>query len=154
MLPQALICYQRGAKLLEEQVSNFPDRVEPGNPIFAASIGEGWYAPEYSYRWMSKRATLRLSAPNSAIGKLHLSGYAPGGIFDAGGLPLHVRVDGKDAGTIVLSRGDESFERDLPLHLDSTAKSDLSIEIECGRTFRPSNDSRDLCLAVSNVAIR
>jgi len=152
--PLRSITTEYGRKLMAESVGNFPDRVEPGNPIFAASVGEGWFAPEYSYRWMSKRATLKLAAPNSAAAKLHLSGYAPREIFDAGALPLHVRVAGDEAGTIVLRRGDESFERDLPLPPGLTGKSDLSIEIECERTFRPANDSRDLCVAVTNVAIR
>src|SRR5712692_4063135 len=69
-------------------------RVDAGNLADEPFLGPDWYGHEGHYRWMPKRATLKIAGPVSAGQKLHVSGYCVPAQLEKGFLDLSVTVDG------------------------------------------------------------
>jgi hypothetical protein len=131
-----------------------PRRVDAGSPLFETQLGPGWYGIEGNYRWMAKRATVWLGAPQSAGEKLHVAGYCPVSQVQKGPLKMTVSVDGLPFPPILLDQGDALFENAFPLSKKLLGKERVELTIEVDRTFQAPSDGRSLGLVFGTFAIR
>jgi hypothetical protein len=116
-----------------ESPDRLPRRVEVGNPLFAYLLGPEWPAVESSrYRWMPRRATVRLGGPESARDKLVLQGYCPEQQLKAGPLHLSVSVDGIPLTGTQIGSPETSFRRlfDVPPSLLGRRSVEVSISVD------------------------
>jgi hypothetical protein len=134
--------------------ATLPRRLDAGNPLFAAQLGPEWYALEGGYRWMPKRATLRLGGPERAGQKLYVSGFCPSRQLAAGPLRMTVAVDSHPFPPVVIDRGDTPFEFGFPLPTEAIGKRSVDVAVEVERTFVVPSDGRPLGLVFGNFAVR
>jgi hypothetical protein len=124
-----------------------PHRIDLANPLTAYLLGPEWYGPEEGFRWMPRRATLRIGGTRTRTDRLYLSGFGPPN-------EIRVNLDGIHLGQIVLKKGDSSFHVSLALPDQLLGKKEVEAAIEAQHTFRATGDSRDLSLAVRLIEIR
>ena len=121
-----------------------PRRIEMANPLTAYLLGPEWHAPEEGFRWMPRRATLRIGGPRLRSDSLYLNGIGPPN-------ELRVTVDGVP---LALKIVDNPFSCVLNLPDQLFGKKQLEISIEAAHTFRVDNDERDLSLALRSIEVR
>lgn len=128
--------------------------VDLGNPLVENQLGPTWYPNEGGFRWMPKRATVKLRGPNGPGAKLYLKGSCPGVVLKAGPLKMHVAIDGEMVGQAVrLPEGQFSFEFKLPPRI--TGRPVVEVSVELDRTFRASaTDTRELGVVFGSFEIR
>jgi len=131
-----------------------PRRVDAGNPLFADQMGPEWYPIEGSFRWMSKRATVRLGAPRSAGERLYISGYCPAQQVDKGPLKVIVGADGRLYPPFFLTEPDARFEISFPLPDGLVGQDSVQVSVEVERTLVSPSDGRSLGLVFGSFAIR
>jgi hypothetical protein len=131
-----------------------PQRVEVGNSLFAGQLGPEWYAVEESYRWMPKRATVRLGGPHSPGQKLHVEGFCSARQIEEGPLAVTVSVDGQAYPPVLLDRGDAAFKFSFPLPSELVGKERIEVSVEVDRTFTVASDPRPLGLVFGTFAVR
>ncbi|HSB15177.1 MAG TPA: hypothetical protein VLE22_12015 [Bryobacteraceae bacterium] len=134
--------------------ATLPRRLDAGSPLFAAQLGPEWYALEGGYRWMPKKATLRLGGPERAGQKLYVSGFCPSRQLAAGPLRMTVAVDSHRFPPVVIDRGDSPFEFGFPLPAEAIGKRSMDVAVEVERTFVVPSDGRPLGLVFGNFAVR
>ncbi len=158
-----LVVYDvRGAKLRNitslyaslPRDDRLPLRVDVGNPLMADLLGPEWYKSDGGYRWMPKRATLRMGGPQGVNQKLHLVFYCSDEGLRPGAFDVTVSVDGIALPPFRVQPGNNSFEPEFALPGTLLGKPEVQIAIETSRTFRPASDPRDLGLAFGVVEIR
>ena len=130
-----------------------PLRVDVGSPLAGSLLGPEWYAPEGNHRWMPKRASLRMAAPQAAGQKLYLRGYYPAGQLRAGPLTVAVTVNGLAIAPKSLSSGG-NFQLAFPLPAAVVGQSALQVTVEVSRTFRAGADIRNLGLAFGEFEVK
>lgn len=123
-----------------------PARVDVGNPLMSPFVGRGWYAAEGGFRWMGRRAALRLAGPQTLQQKLHISGYCPAVLLSAGALELAVSVDGRRLGSRPITAGGAPFEQEFALPADLVGRPEMQVGLEVSRTFRPVPEDPELGL--------
>ncbi len=131
-----------------------PKRVDAGNPLFDGQLGPTWHAREGAYRWMPKRATVRLGGPSVSGERLYVSGYCPKRQLERGPLTLTVSVEGRALPAVKITRGDELFEFSFPLPAELIGRASVEIALEVDRTLTDAGDGRVLGLVFGSFAIR
>jgi len=127
-----------------------PRHVDPGSPLMAYLLGPGWYPLEGPYRWMAKRATLRMGGPRRATDQLYITGFA---VRQNLPLDLTVAVDGRALGITHLGPRDLTFTREFPLS-GVIGRPEISVSVEVSRTFRPDPHGRELGVVFGAFEIR
>jgi hypothetical protein len=135
--------HQTAARLL---VDKLPARVDAGNPLTAYLFGGTWYGIDHGYRWMPRRATLKLRGPDAPGKTLSIQGFCPRRQLEAGPLSFYVTVDDVRMPASKITRGDAQFTFDYPLPASATGKPEIQIALESERVFVPEKDSRELSL--------
>lgn len=131
-----------------------PQQVDVGQRQFAPQLGPTWYAPEDGFRWMPRRATVRLAGPQRAGARLLLSGFAPQELLEAGPVRISVQVNGQALPGATVSRGGAPFELEMPLPDSLVGAQSIEAAIEVDRTFRLPPDVRELSLRFGVVAVK
>lgn len=126
--------------------------VEVANRIYAGQIGEGWYAPEQGFRWMSPHATLTLGPGDSTPESVILTGYCPRVQTQSGPLGVRLSVNGISVGQRELRVKDGGFALDFPLPAPLRRAKSFEIAIDVDRATIIPGESRQLGLAV--IALR
>jgi hypothetical protein len=132
--------------------NRLPRRVDAGDPLTADLLGPEWYGPDENHRWMPKRATLKLGAPDSSGQKLYLHGNCSKEQLTAGALEVAVTVDGSALPADFIR--ESSFDLEFALPAQLVGRSEMQVAIEVSRTFRPPSDARDLGLAFGVIEVR
>jgi hypothetical protein len=130
-----------------------PRRVDAGNPLMAYLLGPEWYALDGGSRWMPKRATLRIGAPQSPSDRLYLTGYCSETQLQAGPLPVRVTVAGTVLPEFTLN-GATEFNVILALPGTLVGTRWLELTVESGRTIQVGRDGRELGLSFGTFEIR
>lgn len=131
-----------------------PRRVDAGSPLFAGQLGPEWYPLEGGYRWMPKKATLRMGGPMKEGQKLSVSGFCPSKQLEVGPLRVTVAVDSTVFPPVVIEHGDVPFEFEFPLPGAVTGKPSMEVSVEVERTFVVPSDGRPLGLVFGTFVIR
>jgi len=125
-------------------------RVDAGQPLLADQLGPTWYPIEHGYRWMPKRATVRLGGTRSPTEQLYLEGFCPEG---AAGATMIVKLNGIAAGEGKIDRpGGFELRFQIPASLVGVAI--LEVELELSRTVSLPEDGRELGAAFGVISIR
>jgi len=131
-----------------------PRRVDIGNAMFANQLGPEWYAIEGTYRWMPRRASVKLGGPNEPGRKLYVSGYCPARQVASGPLTLTVAVNNHTFPHVFVERGDTTFAFTFPLPDELAGIPVIEVTLEVDRTFVVPGDGRSLGLVFGEVAVR
>ena len=131
-----------------------PSRIDAGNPAFAEQLGEGWYEAEGGYRWMGKRAVVRLGPPQRPGAELQIQGFCPASQLLAGPLHLKVFIDYYPNPVVVVDRADEEFRFVFVVPDQLKTKDFVEVVLEVNRTVTPPGDGRALGLAFGSFSIR
>ena len=134
------------------QVTPKSQRVDVGDPRYQGQLGPEWYAIDQGFRWMPKRASLRLPGPVTKGQKLTVSGYCPAVQVARGPLRMTVSVDGAVLPAVRIDKGDAPFSFEFPLH--ENVRPQIEVQVEVERTFSTTADRRNLGLAFGAFEIR
>jgi hypothetical protein len=134
--------------------ATLPSRIDAGNPAFSEQLGTGWYEAEGGYRWMGKRAEVRLGTSGKPGAQLQIQGFCPASQLLAGPLHLKIFIDGRPNPPVVVDRADEEFRSVLPVPEPLKNKDFVEIVLEVDRTVTPPGDGRSLGLAFGSFALR
>lgn len=126
-----------------------PRLIDAGLPAFEEDLGEGWYAREGNYRWMSRRAVVHLSAPDAGADQLFVAGYCPPEQAEKG-VTLRLRTAGVEVGTIRITAANAAFESHLPIPAGVVGEGAVALEMEVDRTVQEPG-GRELGLAFGRV---
>jgi Dolichyl-phosphate-mannose-protein mannosyltransferase len=135
-----------------QRLDKLPSRVEVGNPLLAYLLGPEWLPLESSgFRWMPRRAAVRLGGPRSAREKLLLEGYCPDQQLSAGVLHLLVTVDGISLPISQIGHPENSFRRLIDVPPSLVGRDSVEVVISVDRTFSDSA-GRELGLVFGTIA--
>lgn len=127
-----------------------PATVRVASPGSAQWLGEGWYAAESGFRWMSARALLKLAGPANASQKLYIHGHCQPEQTAKGAVVLKVSMGGRMLKPFSVSQPgffDASF--DIPKSFVGAPEIDLELTVD--RTMNAPGDSRTLGLAITEI---
>jgi hypothetical protein len=125
-----------------------------GSESAAPHLGEGWYQPEGTHRWMGKRASLTIPRPRAPAALLRLEGYVPAFLVRSGPVRLKVGAGGQPVGATELRQADAPFAVEFPLPAKLAGDGEMRVTLEVGNAVRPPGDGRDLGLAVTSITVR
>jgi 4-amino-4-deoxy-L-arabinose transferase-like glycosyltransferase len=125
-----------------------------GGESAAPHLGEGWYQPEGTHRWMGKRAWLTIPRPRAPGAALGIAGYVPAFLVASGPVRLKVSVDDAPVGATELRQADAPFAVEFPLPPTLSGDGDMRVTLEVGNAVRPPGDGRDLGLAITRISVR
>lgn len=128
-----------------------PSRMDLEDPAFAPWLGDGWHSPEAGGRWMALRATATLAAPDRAGRRLSIYGYRPPESLNPPVL-LIARVDGSEAGRILLRPAGASFHLECPLPRPKPGARTMRVELEVNRALQAPGDRRELGVLIPRIA--
>ncbi len=143
--------YERSA--LSRLVDSEPRRVEVGNPLFGYLLGPEWSPPASGFRWMPRRATVRLGGPTSVKDRLRLEGYCPALQLQGGPLHLFVTVDGIPLEGTEINDPDAVFVRLFVLPSSLIGRKTIHVEISVDRTTQDPNGA-ELGVVFNTVSIQ
>ena len=129
-----------------------PSRVDVANPLLSYLLGPEWFPVESGFRWMPRRATVRLGGPRSAKDQLVLEGSCPDQQLKAGSLHLSVTADEFPLANIQLGTRDGTFHRAVSLPPSLIGRSAVTVGLQVDRVIRASG-GRDLGLVFGTIAI-
>ncbi len=95
--------------------SSQADRIDVGALRNADRLDDGWYRIDQGFRWMAKRASVRMRISGDRPRTLHLKGYCPAAAVQSGAVHLIVSVNGAAFRAVPIDKGDAPFEFDFPL---------------------------------------
>ncbi len=131
-----------------------PSRVDAGNPLTAYVFGDTWHQIDNGYRWMPRRATLRLRGPDAPGATLTVQGFCPKRQLAQGPLGFTVTIDGVRMPEVKITRGDAQFTYDFPIPASAVGKPEIEIALESERVFKAEGDGRELGLVFGVFEIR
>jgi hypothetical protein len=131
------------------RAEGLPSRVSAADPLTAYLLGPEWYALDIDHRWMGKRATLRMGAPKEPERKLYLTGYS---VDALGPAEVKVSVNGMELPPAPVNPG--PFQLSFALPDAIVGQREMKVAIEVSKTFRPSNEPRDLGLSFGTFEVR
>ena len=137
-----------------EFLKEHPGYVDVGDKAYATALGPTWYPVESNYRWMPKTATVRIHGPTQPGQVLHAEGYCPGVLLAQGPLVVTFRVDSAIIGTAPVTQPNQLFDLRIPLPAKLVGRGMMELEIEVNRSYKPSNESRELGLIFTTFTIR
>jgi len=129
-----------------------PLRVDAASPLTQYLLGPEWYASDGDHRWMPRRATLRMGAPDAPGRKLYLRGDCPEEQLRAGPLEVTVSVDGSTFPAVAIR--ESAFELSFPLPDAEVGRGEMHVTIEVSRVIRPASDPRDLGLVFGTFEVK
>jgi hypothetical protein len=138
---------------LSRLVDSEPRRVEIGNPLFGYLLGPEWSPPASGFRWMPRRATVRLAGPISIKDRLRLEGYCPGLQLRGGPLHLSLTVDGIPLEGTQINDPDAVFDRLFVLPPSLIGRKTIHVEISVDRTTTGANGA-ELGVVVDTISIQ
>jgi hypothetical protein len=129
--------------------------VRTSDPIGSSRLGPEWNAVESEYRWMPRKATVKLDPPSKQPARLYVTVYCPRTILDAAGgkLELSASIGGKAMGTRPVVEGDQQLEFDL-LSPAMFEQKQLQIVLEISHVVVPPADGRELGIPVLEIALK
>lgn len=130
-----------------------PRMVNVGLAVYAEDLGAGWHPPDGDWRWMSRRAEVRLAGPTEASEHLEVSGSCPESILDKP-IQLTVRVDGHWLADVQITRLNASFQYLFPLPKELLGRPGILVELSVDRTVTLPGDTRELGLPFGRIGIR
>jgi len=129
------------------------DKVDFADPRHEAALGEGWHELEgvqgNRYRWMTERATVRLTPRTSGRQRLRIRGFVHEDYLRLGERPkISVAVNGTRAGRWGIDRpGLTVLEAELP------PADRYQVEIAASPPWRPGGEDRTITWNVSCVQL-
>ena len=129
-----------------------PSRVDVANPLLAYLLGPEWFPVESGFRWMPRRATVRLGGPRSAKDQLVLEGSCPDLQLKAGLLHLSVTADEIPLANIEFGIRDGAFRRTVALPPSLIGRSVVTVGLQVDRVIRDPG-GRELGLVFGTIAI-
>ena len=130
--------------------------VQTVDPVASSRLGPGWHDVENGFRWMPRKATVKLDVPDAGTtAHLIVSVYCPQMLIDQAGGKLELRawIDGKPFGTRPLPEGRNQLEFDA-LSKDMAGRKQLEITLEVSHVVMPPGDGRELGVPVFEIALR
>jgi hypothetical protein len=97
---------------------------------------------------------VRLGGPKTTGQKLHLSGFAPGELFQGGPIHLTVIADGEALSTFTLEAKDNEFDLTAEMPARSLGRIETLITLQTDRIYIPPGDGRKLSLAFGKFRIQ
>jgi hypothetical protein len=161
-----IVVYRIGPKRLKNITSVYEDteaqqlspdpprRIDLANPLMAYLLGPQWYSSKDGYRWMPRRATLRIGGPQSPSQKLYLNGFCSRAQLEPGPLSVRITVDKLSLAEVVLAPGDNWLREELVLPNQLVGRKSLELAVESSRTVRVGRDDRELGVAFRSFEIR
>jgi multidrug transporter EmrE-like cation transporter len=137
-----------------EYAERHPDFIDISDPMFQNRLGPTWYPAERGYRWMPKRATLKIHGPTKQGQVLEASGYCPAAVLAQGPLQVSFRTDGIALGTSTLTQPDQLFALKFPWPAEFVGRPMVELEIEVSRTLEPPGETRPLGLVFTTFTIK
>jgi hypothetical protein len=131
-----------------------PRRVDVGNPLLEHLLGPTWHSREGAYRWMPKRAAVRIGGPRGPSERLYITGFIPASELAKGPLHVSVQADGRTLGRSTIEPPMERFDFDYALPGEWVGRESLELTVEVDRTFTPPGDGRELGLAFGVFEVR
>ena len=107
-----------------------PSRVDPGNRLYAWTLGTGWAKPEDGVVWMRGRAFLQIKSPSQPGWKLSIEGFLQDEQLKTAPRHLRVAADGIEIGTAKISDPETTFQRLFPLPDTLAGRKVLNLEIQ------------------------
>ena len=126
--------------------TRLPLRVDAASPLTQDLLGPEWYPSDGDHRWMPRRATLRMGAPDGPGRKLYLRGDCPDEQLRLGPLGVTVSVEGTALPSGTIRPGENAFELSFALPEPVVGKPEMRVAVEVSRVIRPVSDPRDLGL--------
>jgi hypothetical protein len=136
---------------LEDEHGDPSRTVALGDDSSTSQLGEGWYQPEGSHRWMSRRASFTIARPRTSSGTLRVEGYAPAFLLAKGAVRLSVAAEGHALGTREVREPDAPFALDFPLPPVLVGPGLMRVTLEVNRTTQLPGDRRPLGLALTRL---
>ena len=130
-----------------------PRHIDAGNPLFAYLLGPEWLPIDKGFRWMPKRATVRLAGPRTAKEQLFLEGICPLEKLGGGSVHLEVAVDGIPLKRANISDPESSFHRLFELPPELIGRPVVEVAIQTDRIVHTPSQG-ELGLAFGKIAIR
>lgn len=127
--------------------------VDAGDPLYASSLGAGWYGIENGARWTGKTAMLNIGG-GPANSRLYVTGYAAPAALAGGPVTLRFSADGHAIGTAKVAEPGQAFADDFAMPASAGNEAAVRIAIECSRTFRPPGDVRELGMILRTFTVR
>ena len=128
-----------------------PRWVDVGLPYMAGQLGPGWFGIQQSHRWMARRAEVRVAGPRSAGEKLHVEAIYPEHL-NLGPIKLAVSVNGVKVGEFTI-HDRHSARQEFALPRTVLGQNEMTVTLETDRTFRPTDDPRDLGIAFGVIGL-
>ena len=129
-----------------------PRRIDVANPLLAYLLGPEWFPVESGFRWMPRRATVRLGGPRSAKDQLVLEGSCPDLQLKAGSLHLSLTADEFSLANIRFGIQDGAFHRTVALPPSLIGRSVVTVGLQVDRVIRDPG-GRELGLVFGTIAI-
>ena len=129
-----------------------PLRVALGHPPMESLLGPSWYQSEGDYRWMPKRATVRLGVPEGGEGELRIDANCAPIQVQTRPLMLMVSVDDKRLAPVEIRDCSQRLHLSFPMKVQAEKK-EIEVGLEVDRTIRAGSDQRDLGLAVRSIEV-
>ena len=142
------------ANLHAEFLKEYPGYVDVSDQAFAESLGPTWYPVESNYRWMPKTATVKMHGPTQPGQVLHAAGYCPDVLLAHGPLSVTFRVNGAAIGSATVNQPNQLFDLQIPLPAALVGRGIMELKIEVNRTYKPSNENRELGLIFTTFTIK
>ena len=144
--------WQRKSLIPEDIMDREPRRVEVGDSLWAYLLGPEWYPLEPGFRWMPRRATVRLGGPKEPGARLLLAGYCPEEQLKTGPLHLLVSVDGIPLKNAEIDNPETDFRRLFDIPASLTGRASVEVAITVDKVFHDAG-GRELGLDFGTIAI-
>jgi hypothetical protein len=128
-----------------------PRVIYAGVPMYSIHLREGWHAVEEGHRWMMKRASLEIRAPEGPGWLLKVKGFYPEELLGSRTPVLTVSIDGYACPPSRVEASTFSFSYRLPPGAEN--KRILNITLEVDKVFDVPNDPRELGVAFGTFEI-
>ena len=142
--------YAETAALLKDEQ---PARVDAGVAVQDEQFGNDWYRRDGGFRWMSKRATVKIAGPQSPAQKLHVHGGCVPAELGAGPLHLTVSANDEKLGTSEI-RDCAKVDFAYAFPPDLVGKDAVVLTLEVDRTYQAPPDDRSFGLYFGSFEIR
>jgi hypothetical protein len=151
--PSALrnLTKQYRRELPPEWLYEKPRMVDVAHPAFASDLGDGWHPSDGTFRWMGKRATIRLAPPRKGE-RLFVSAFLPLNLKNRA-TELRIWLNGMALPTVEIPEDSESVEGNL-LITEGLQDKTVEIRLEVDRTVRLPGDETEYGLAFGKVGFR
>ena len=139
--------------LAAEHVRAHPEFVDVADAHYQDRLGPTWYPVEDGFRWMPKRATVKLGGPKAGQ-NLEVTGYCPAILVEKGPVEVWFRADGRPIGSARLKEPNQQFNLKFPMPAELVGKATFELEVEVSRTVQSGADLRPLGLIFGTFTMK